>query len=361
MSRHGRSGNAARMGKLLLGATLALGAGLVGGACDSSDAPVAGIPTAGGDIDDFDPGTKEPEGSACGEVEVTFQKRIPYVMLLVDQSGSMTADFGNGTRWNVLQNQLLDPTDGIVRKLENEVRFGLALYTSHEGNAGGACPLINSVDAQFGNYQQIKAAYDSAQPDEDTPTGESLMAVAEQLNKIYLNVPTPKVIVLATDGEPDTCDEPDPQNGQQKSIDSAKAAYQMGIETYIVSVGDEVGLPHLQDMANAGAGLQVGGNNKAQFWQALDQNELYDAFDTIINGVRDCVFTLDGNVVDGYENQGTVMLDGQSLSKDDPNGWRLNGSNEVQLLGTACETIQDGEHQLAIDFPCGGYEAPPIF
>jgi hypothetical protein len=133
-----------------------------------------------------------------------------------------------------------------------------------------------------------------------------------------------------------------------------------GIETYIISVGDEVGLPHLQDMANAGLGLEVGGSNNAQFWQALEQDALYDAFDTIINGVRDCVFTLDGNVVPGYEDQGTVTLDGKTLPKDDPNGWKLNGSNEVQLTGTACETIQDGQHDLTIEFPCGGYEPPTV-
>lgn len=134
----------------------------------------------------------------------------------------------------------------------------------------------------------------------------------------------------------------------------------MGIETYVISVGDEIGAGHLQHMANAGSGLAIDGNQNAPYWVANDQSQLYDAFNTIINGVRDCVFTLDGNVVAGYEDQGVVVLDGDKLTKDSPDGWKLNGQNQVQLLGAACELIQEGEHDLSIDFPCGGYEAPPV-
>lgn len=335
-------------------------AGLAVGGCGSDSATAIDQCPDGSCEDLFDPGFSNPESAACGEAEITFERRIPYVVLLVDQSGSMTADFGNGTRWQVLRDALLDSNTGIVRRLESEVRFGLALYTSHEGFSGGACPIIKDVDAEFGNYDAIRTIYDAAQPDEDTPTGESILAVADSLSKIYLNVPTPKVIVLATDGEPDTCEQPDPQNGQAESLAAAQQAYQMGIETYVISVGDEVGDPHLQDMANAGVGQEVGGSHNAEFWKALDQTQLYDAFDTVVNGVRDCVFVLDGNVVAGYENQGTVLLDGQPLTQDDPDGWRLSGSNQVQLVGAACETIQNGDHALSIEFPCGGYAAPPI-
>ncbi|HMY15843.1 MAG TPA: hypothetical protein PKA58_05920, partial [Polyangium sp.] len=42
------------------------------------------------------------EADACADVVVKFEKQIPTVMLLIDQSGSMTAAFGNGNRWDVL-------------------------------------------------------------------------------------------------------------------------------------------------------------------------------------------------------------------------------------------------------------------
>jgi hypothetical protein len=259
-----------------------------------------------------------------------------------------------------MREALLDGNDGIIQAMHNDVRLGLALYTSEEGSAGGQCPMINKVEAEFGNYDPIRSLYDGSEPVEDTPTGESLLAVAQQLEKVYVNNATPKAIVLATDGHPDTCEQPDPEDGQGKSINAAKAAFGMGITTHVISVGDEIGEDHLQDMANAGAGLDVA-SGTAKFYRALNNGELYGAFSDIINGVRDCVFTLDGEVVDGYEDQGTVYIDGIAIPKDDPNGWKLNSSKEVELTGEACALIQEGDHNLDIDFPCGGYEAPPVY
>jgi hypothetical protein len=341
----------------LFGAAASSGVG-----CGSpSDETELGADTESEDDLFDDPGVDAADTTACGEAQVTFEKRIPYVVLLVDQSGSMTENFGNGTRWSVMRDALLDEQDGIVKRLEDEVRFGLALYTSFDGFDGGACPMLDEVDAAFGNYESIKAVYDAAKPEDDTPTGESILAVAKQLEKIYVEGATPKVIVLATDGHPDTCGEPDPQNGQEESIAAAQEAHSMGIKTFVISVGDEIGDKHLQDMANAGRGLQVGGSTNADFYRALDQDELYGAFETIVNGVRDCVFTLDGEIVEGFEDEGQVVLDGTQLGKDDPDGYKVNNPKEIELVGQACETIQDGDHDLNISFPCGGYEAPPVF
>jgi von Willebrand factor type A domain len=335
----------------------ALMAGMVG-CSDQGDKDELAVGPDGADGELFDPGIDGNETAACGEAAVTFEKRVPYLVLLVDQSGSMEEDFGNGSRWSVMRDALLDEQDGIVKRLQDDVRFGLALYTSEDGYAGGTCPMLDEVDSHFGNYEAIKAVYDAAQPSEDTPTGESITAVADQLEKIYVEAATPKVIVLATDGHPDTCDEPDPQNGQDVSIAAAQDAYSRGIQTFVLSVGDEIGDEHLQDMANAGQGLPVNGDSKANFYKALDQNQLADAFDDIIHGVRDCVFTLDGEVKEGFEDQGTVTLDGEQLGPDE---YKLNNSKELQLLGEACKTIQDGDHELSIKFPCGGYDAPPIY
>ncbi len=307
----------------------------------------------------FDPGI-DTEEQACPGVEVAFTQRVPFIMVLVDQSSSMEAGFGNGTRWSVMRDALLDETDGIIKKLHQDVHLGLALYSSKNGYQGGQCPMVSKVDASLGNYDAIRALYDGASPIDDTPTGEALMAVAQQLEKIYVSDATPKAIVLATDGHPDTCEQPDPENGQDKSINAARAAFDMGIRTYVISVGDEVGEDHLRDMANAGAGLDVA-SGAAKFYRALNNGELYEAFSDIVNGVRDCVFTLDGEVVDGYEDQGIVRIDGEDVPKDDPDGWRLNNPREVELLGAACALIQEGDHTLFIDFPCGGYEAPPVY
>jgi hypothetical protein len=288
-------------------------------------------------------------GGTCADIDVTFERVVPTVMLLIDQSGSMDQNFGNGSRWDVLESALMDQDTGLVRTLENDVRFGLALYTSHNGNSGGVCPVLNEVSTALGNYDEIRAVFRSAEPDDDTPTAESITAVAERLAAV--TDPGPKVIVLATDGEPDTCANPDANNVQQLSVAAAEAAFAQGLKTFVISVGAEVSLAHLQDLANAGSGHPADGSDDAPFYQALDQQSLIDAFDSIISGVRTCVFTLNGTVNDA--TAGTVLLDGQGLTLNDPNGWRLNNPSEIELVGDACAQVQDGEHTLNVTFSCG--------
>jgi len=292
-------------------------------------------------------------GAGCADVHVTFEQQIPTVVVLVDQSGSMTEDFSGGTRWSVLHQTLTDPQSGLIKNLEDVVRFGLALYTSDGGFDGGTCPQLVEVQTALGNYNQIKSVYDNAGPGGDTPTGESISAVAQKL--ATLDVDGPKIIVLATDGEPDTCAVPNPQNGQPESIAAAQAAYGAGIQTFIISVGADVGVQHLQEMANAGTGLAVNGGTNAPYYQALDQASLISAFDNIIDGVRGCIFTLDGQVV-GDPAAGSVVLDGTPLVYGDADGWKLNNQNEIELTGAACQSIQDGEHDLDVSFPCGDVE-----
>jgi hypothetical protein len=292
----------------------------------------------------------------CVNVTLQLKKTVPTVVLLVDQSGSMTEGFSGGNRWDVLRDALMDAQTGIVARLENDVRFGLALYSSRDENSDGvvegACPLLTEVAVALGNYQAINNIYAGADPIDETPTGDSLRAVATDL--IPMQSDGPKVIVLATDGEPDTCEQPNPQNGQAESIAAAEFAHQNNIQTYIISVGEgTVSLGHLQDMANAGQGLPVGGAQNAEYYEANNQAALEQAFNEIINGVRDCRLKLNGQVDASKASQGRVTLDGQPLGFEDANGWRLNNPTEIELLGTACEAIKTGDHDVRVVFPCG--------
>jgi hypothetical protein len=290
------------------------------------------------------------DGGDCPGVNVDYSRQTPTVILLIDQSGSMDRPFGDSDRWNTLHTALVDPTTGIIANLENDVRFGLALYTSHNGNQGGECPILTEVPIALGNYAAITAVYDNAGPDGDTPTGESIAAVTTQL--VAFSEPGQKVIVLATDGEPDTCDEPNPQNGQPESIQAAQDAFQQGVFTFVISVGQDTSLAHLQDVANAGQGLAIGGSQNATYYVANDQAQLEAAFDTIINGVRSCVLALNGVVNPNRASEGQVTLDGTQLVFEDPDGWRLVDTDKVELLGAACEAIKTGEHDIDVIFTC---------
>jgi hypothetical protein len=274
-------------------------------------------------------------------------------MLLVDRSGSMTAAFGASNRWDETYNALMDPSTGVVKGLEGKVRFGVALYTSLDGTLGttplegdpaGTCPMMATVSPSLLNHANIDAMYSPKTPQEDTPTGASIVATTAILQQV--TQAGPKIIVLATDGEPDSCTIPDPANDTERaataleSTDAAEAAFNAGIETYVISVGDQVGEAHLQDMANAGKGLPIGGATDATYYTALDPSQLITAVDDIINGVRSCVLTLDGQVTPEGEDSGTVSMDGQLLEKGVD--WQLNDPSTIEIIGSACDTLLAG-------------------
>jgi hypothetical protein len=311
-----------------------------------------GTETGPGDGDgDGDPTTDEnSETEGCQLLDVILIPQTPSLVLLVDQSGSMNDDFGGNTRWNVIVDVLVNPMMGIVPQFADEFRLGLTLYTSQNGNLDGMpCPLLTEVAPALDNAPPIETLLNMSMPIGDTPTGESLDAVWQALDA--LDVPGRKYIVLATDGEPDTCDVPNPEMGQPESLAAAQAAFAAGIETHIISVGADVSAQHLQEMANAGQGVQPG-DPDAPYYQALDQAALLDAFDSILASVRSCQLDLMTPLTPDVAMGCTVEINGIPVPLDDPNGWQLNTETEIELLGTACEALQEGTSSVQMECPC---------
>ena len=358
------------------------------------------------------------DGDSCLKAEIKPERLIPTVALVIDRSSSMTEKYGTGTRWDVLKSALLDPANGLIKPKESEVRFGLAMYTSTPQAA--MCPMLDNVDFAVGGYDAINAVYGPALTPNvkaETPTADAIRAVTAKL--LAVQERGPKYILLATDGEPDTCpgtcmgdcpvhERPnfprDPNCGQDESIAAVEAAHAQGIKTFVVAIGNEVGEPHLKALANAGQGLQPVLTDMVYSWlrytcnikpskfkgkyidvamvpnetepkvvapmQTPMQAEAYRPengealardLTKIINNVADCKFKLNGKVQPTAIPLGTVALtrtsDKQSslLRYMDAAGWRMNGDNEVELLGSACEQFQTGGFTLAVDFPCGGF------
>lgn len=285
----------------------------------------------------------------CPSAEVQFEPVVPTVILLIDQSGSMTAGFDDSNRWDVVREALIDPATGVIAALENDVRFGLALYTSNGGGAPDVCPVLVEEDPIVGGLVAITASYEGESPTGDTPTGDSIDVVAAALAADMTD--GPKIIVLATDGEPDTCEVPNPQEGQEEAVTAAENAYTDGIETFVISVGNDVSEAHLQDMANAGTGWMPG-DPDAPFYVPSDADAMVAAFEEIINGARSCVLTLDSAILPGQGDQGTVTVNGVEITFDDPDGWRVNSPTEIEILGTSCDAIQEGNVEVTVEFTC---------
>lgn len=327
----------------------------VGDADDTGDADGADdgdqSDDGGGDQSD---GSDDGGDDSCPSVQVSLDSVIPTVMLLIDRSGTMDDAFGPVSRWDAVFQTLMDPDEGLVQGLQSQVRFGVALYTSDDGTtAGGVCPILEEVLPALDNYDAIFDLYAPLEPIEDTPTAASIARVRADLDTI--TEPGPKIIVLATDGEPDTCTTPDPDGlpaARADSVAAAQDSHAAGIDLFIISVGDAIAEEHLQDMANAGVGLPIGGAENAPFYQALNVGALNDAFDEIIGGVRSCTFLLDGEVDESRADEGTVTLDGEPLVYEVD--WRLNDPSTLEIIGPACDTLlAGGQHEVEAEFECG--------
>lgn len=369
---------------------------------------IGGIPNVAGS------GGSGGSGGSCVKAEVTFSKVIPNIMLVVDRSSSMEKAFGDGNRWNVLREALIDPIEGFVTELEDEVRFGLTLYTNPpsmmppgrggggggrgggiapppNGGAGGGggasgggggvsagnggqstdggalatggtssggaaatCPFLVEVPVALNNLSAISSVYLPDDWRNGTPTGESLAVVWPKLAAIDQNVmPGPNFIILATDGEPNSCGGFGEQDqGRQASIEAVTAAKNAGINTYVISVGNDVGEDHLRELANVGQGEPID-DPTDRFHVATDTAGLVEALREIIIGVRPCEFELEGTVDPERAADGIVVIDGQELAYGDPNGWTLVSETKIALQGSGCDLIREGATQINIDFPCG--------
>lgn len=287
----------------------------------------------------------------CGSLSVHFTPIVPTVMLVVDRSGSMRSDYGGPTRWRALYTTLMDPTSGIVTSLADDVRFGLLLYSGHDGDPDGPCPTLHDVAPAAGNVAAIDAVYDDMAPGEGTPTGAAVAAATPLIQSV--TEPGPKLFILATDGLPDTCGAPsDDSSAQAKNsvLSAVAAAHDDDVTTYVIGVGPDISSEHLQEVANAGRGMPADGPDSAAYYRALDAAALVDAFQEIINGARGCVFELD-DPVDPDIAQGTVSLDGEPLAAG--TDWQLRDGGTLELLGAACNKIlAGGEHTVEATFTC---------
>ena len=292
----------------------------------------------------------------CQAADVTASRVIPTVVLVIDQSGSMNDAFGNaGTRWNVLRDFLLK-SDGLIATLENQVRFGLAMYSAvpnPDSSGTQECPIVTSVAPQLMGYAAISAAYRKAEPLSDTPTGDAIDKIVASLPKAELDKNNePVVLILATDGEPDRCEELNPQMGQAEAVAAVQHAFEMGIRTYIISVGNEVSVQHQQDMANAGVGHKAG-DPAAMYWTAGDDTSLRAALTEIVSAQISCDVALQGAVRGGDPCLGTVELNGSKLECKGKDGWELSDPKHLRLLGKACMDYKTLKNAMVhARFPC---------
>jgi hypothetical protein len=255
----------------------------------------------------------------------------------------------------------------------------MTLYTHDPDQPPDICPELTEVDFAMGNAEQLLAAMECNDVVRYTPTRESLTETAQNLQA--LPVAGTKVIILATDGQPTTCEctrfnEGDgntiPESCRQGSLvdrdgemltPEQAAAYDVvaeagriheewGITISVIGLNtsDEVQLTaHLQQVADAGGGA---------LYDGVQPTGLADAFVTTVEQVRSCEVELQGQIVAGFEDDGVVTLDGEPLPivESGGDGYRVVSSSRLELLGEPCEQLKAGGRKLDISFPCDTFE-----
>jgi hypothetical protein len=302
----------------------------------------------------------------CAKKNVSTTRKPINLILAVDRSTTMgITPFGTYlTRWDAIRTALIVEPDGIVSAYQGSIRFGFEGFT---GFPPDNCPNVVSVPHALNNYKKILEVFDAittvplVMPTGQTPTGEALKVIVDKLEpqvkaKLDVNV-DPFYMLIATDGLPDSCAVPEAEDdpaahpeAMQSVIDQIKRAYQLGIKSFVLSVGPDVSDAHLQDVANAGVG-----SSKARFWKVDDDQGLRDALSAIIGAASSCQLKLEGTITNVNKacQWGSVVLNSKKLPCNDQDGWRVVSPTEIELIGPSCTQYKnDLKAVLSVTFPC---------
>lgn len=334
--------------------------GIAGGTTElgaaSSGSPVAD--TGSGDAPQTETGgssdAEAASGDGCEARDLEPEPVPPDVMLVLDQSFSMNRPLsGETTRWDAVYQALFDEVRGVAYRSEGARLFGMTLYTtSFERGVPGPpeeCPRLRGAEPSwFAPAAELAAVYASQSPLGHTPTGEALTRVVEDLSALPSD--NAKVIVLSTDGEPDTCADGFTDNGQLPAVEATQFAFSRGVRVYVVSVGEGVDVEHLQHLANAGVGKATTDSDTAPFAIALSVSELRRAYTAILDAAPPCAFDLSHEVDIDRQCEGEVVLDGSSLRCGVE--WTLVSPTRLLLLGDTCVGPRSEVPEIEVTWPC---------
>lgn len=340
----------------------------------------------------------------CQHVEVRFVPRVPTVFVLVDRSDSMFVpdSVTKISSWDPLKAGVLS----VIGQLQQQIRFGFGAFS---GQQGGTCPIFDAIAPALNNAAAISAVYQPLTKlvgsKGETPVTQVLPLVADLLAKDPAD--GGKYILFVTDGEPDFCDDGDPQCPADALVARVQQLQAGGIRTIVFGLKSEqsaISDVALQAVANAGAGEPVSapfaGNAPQNVcstcsaragwlgeWTARgmapscatpgqqllgtygqaaanatvyhpdpsDQAALTQQIASAISGVKSCVFDLGGEITVNLSllAEASVAIEGQMVPLSSDNGWRMNSGTQLELTGSACATWQRPEStKIDFDFPC---------
>jgi Mg-chelatase subunit ChlD len=287
-------------------------------------------------------------------------KTPPYVMLVVDRSGSM-----QGQKLNDVKNKFASAS-GFLAKTGAGAEFGLILF----GNTAQTCQPGTIVQPVGASTDQVRQSINSAISTGGTPTAASLKAVLDDPKMNTPEAERDRFVMLLTDGAPNcnpalndcarttgTCDP-----GWQCCLDDVATIQQVtelanrGIKTFVIGFGSETGdrsgyaYEVLNRAAEAG-GLARSGETK--FYQADDSTALAEALDAFGSVILTCNYTLAEaaqeellQVVFVYTNE-----DNREQILNQGSEWTYSASSrQLSIIGSRCTEIEKGPSGLKVEF-----------
>jgi hypothetical protein len=376
-----------------------LGGSTSGGGAAGSIGLGAGGQQAGGQI--VTGPTTDGGGMGCQNLQVLFTPKIPTVFVLVDRSGSMF----DSNVWVPLRTAVL----GVIQQTQADIRYGFGAFSGLAGSAT-MCPDFSAAPSiALNNYASISTLYnqlDRPAYKAETPTTLALRQAQTLLTA--QNDPGDKYILFVTDGEPDFCDDSNhicAVDSVVHELQTLKAAGTTTLVFGLKSTASDISSDSLQAFANAGTGqpvlapiaqmpaplniyyqcsgvmgwtMELGlagktgmmtsiatysptGGNATLYNPDLTNPDagasaLVDQLTSAIAGVKSCLFDLAGKIeVDVNQlNLASVSVEGQTVPLDAANGWRMNNSTQLELVGNACANWRKPENtHIDFNFPCG--------
>lgn len=217
---------------------------------------------------------KSGAGGNCVDVNLQYTRQTPVVMFVVDRSGSTATVYGQSdtaagvggiTRWQALHDAIMDPVSGVVAKTQKDLYLGITLYDGGEnmgapaanaqttrmcyitgmcdgGTSTGTCPRLITVPPAKNNFDAIAEKYNetNAGPGGTTPTALALVDAYKQIEQqvsggLDKTVKLTPVVILVTDGEPNSCGNPFVAD-YQGPADQVSAAAKKGIRTFVIGI-----------------------------------------------------------------------------------------------------------------------------
>lgn len=317
-------------------------------------------------------GGNDPSG-VCEIIRANADPQVPDMMIVLDRSGSMT----EGRRWQPSVSAL----KRVTQELQSQIAFGLAMFPAPPADPsmvlGDAFACITAPDPQMcldmldaqacapggivtpiaiDNAGPIGQILDQTVPAGGTPTPETLQLLVDEFANQSVDpdaLPPAKYILLVTDGQP-TCPvgmgsmvTPDDVNASNAAMDALTGA---GVKTYVI--GYDTNTPGNEALAQVLDGFaQRGGTGDTMHRPVEDEASLLAVLQSIASELVSCTYVLDN--APSRADFVRVLLDGQQINLDDPNGWTLVGDRTVEVQGAACDQLRStGAHSIEVTVQC---------